>query len=108
MIPVALARAQKLEGDSIKESGYLKNILEAGARFWGIKAQSMTRGGRMPWWFQLQQGSEMTYECDANLGSPPTVDCTQIEWHQLSPASDSLKLRPGQVTFFHSSKLVLL
>ena len=38
---------------------------------------------------------DMTYECDASLGSPSMVDCSQIEYSQLGASSDSVSLGPG-------------
>ena len=66
---------------------------------------SMVRKGSKKWW---EQGAvvplEMAYECDTRLGSPSAADCTQVEWEQVRPASDTLKVGPGLVTFLHSSK----
>ena len=67
----------------------------------------MTRGGSRPWWSPVVPGpDEMTYECDASLGSPSEVDCLHIQWDQLSPASDTVQVGPGSTTFLHSSKLI--
>lgn len=64
----------------------------------------MRRGGGKLWWqFFPLSSNEMNYECDAGLGSPSEVDCTQIEWQQVSPASDTLTVSPGRVIFLHSS-----
>lgn len=67
----------------------------------------MTRGGSTAWWDNQNDGTfsdDTAYECDPGLGTPSEVDCTQIEWHQLQPASDSLKVQAGEVLFYHSSK----
>ena len=64
----------------------------------------MTKGGSRPWWqFPKAAADEMTYECDASLGSPSEADCSHIEWSELLPDSDSLHVGPGAVTFLHSS-----
>ena len=66
----------------------------------------MVRGGNGFWWqHSLEQApqDEMTYECDASLGSPPEADCTHIEWSELLPDSDTLQVSPGTPTFLHSS-----
>ena len=71
----------------------------------------MIRGGRISWWDNLHDGEftdTTAYECDAGLGTPSEVDCTQIEWHQLRPASDSLKVQAGEVLFYHSSRYFTL
>ena len=99
--------SQKLAEDHTTEPPLLKKMFEIGARFWSTQVQSMRRGGTTPWWTLPLQKSEMTYECDSSLGSPPIVDCTQVEWQQLGAASDSLTLGPGKVTFFHSSEWVV-
>ena len=70
-------------------------------------AERMTRGGSTAWWDNQNDGAftdDTAYECDAGLGTPSEVDCTQIEWHQMKPASDSLKVQAGEVLFYHSSK----
>ena len=70
--------------------------------------EGMQRGGSTPWWESASNATEdeMIYECDARLGSPDVGDCKDVEWQQLtspvSPASNTLSLTAGQVTFFHS------
>ena len=63
-------------------------------------------GSLTPWWQQqiAPSADEMAYECDAALGSPSDVDCSQIEWNQLMQASSTLSVGPGNPTFLHSSK----
>lgn len=41
----------------------------------------------------------MTYACDAKLGNPQPVDCSQLQYSQMDPISDSLSLEPGQLSF---------
>ena len=63
-----------------------------------------------PWWdraTQLSQAAllasdEMTYVCDSALGSPSTVDCSQVESSQLGSPSDTLQVGPS-VTFLHQN-----
>ena len=43
----------------------------------------------------LGDNDEMVYECDATLGNPSMVDCSQIEYSQLGLASDSVTIEPG-------------
>ena len=76
------------------------------ADYWNTQAKSMTRGGARPWWYPLSSSivDEMNYECDAGLGRPSKVDCTQIEWQQLGAPSDSIAVGPEQITFLHSSE----
>lgn len=77
----------------------------AGSRFWSTVAASMTRGGPVAWWSPSLSlaSNEMTYECDSGLGSPSTVDCAQIEWGQLGPASDAIAVGPEKITFLHAN-----
>ncbi len=44
----------------------------------------------------------MTYECDAKLRNPQHVDCSQLQYSQMDPISDSLSLEPGLTKFLHS------
>ena len=75
---------------------------------WISQSIAMVRGGLRPWWrWDTAASKDMTYECDARLGSPSEADCTHIEWEQLQPASDTLEVGPGLVTFLHSSKWAL-
>ena len=76
------------------------------ANMWEIQSIRMTRGGSsVPWYtFDLSATDEMTYECDADLGSPLEVDCAQIEWNQLYPTKDTVTVTPTSATFFHHSK----
>ena len=69
-----------------------------------LTANSMRRGGRVPWWSGgLQAAGDMTYECDSKLGSPKVLDCTQVR-SQLGATSDSIQVGAGEVKFFSSSK----
>ena len=47
--------------------------------------------------------SEVNYECDPQLGSPSLTDCTSLQTHDLGPDSDTLQIRPGDVTFLHQN-----
>ena len=52
-----------------------------------------------PWWQYLSlspsQPDQMTYACDAHLGSPPEVDCSRLEYSQLGAPSDTVAVAPG-------------
>ena len=83
---------------------------EADEKAWTEQANRMGRGNNIPWWdFDPDAAThdEMNYECDANLGRPSRVDCTQIEWNQLTPASDTLTVGPGNALFLHSNTCYL-
>ena len=80
------------------------------ALVWLQSAAGMSRTGQTAWWTEAASPDEMTYECDADLGSPLLTECTQIEWNQLGPASvsppsDTVTVGPGVVQFLHSSQL---
>ena len=105
--------SQKL-GDAAGQSprgSTARQRYETNSGIWMSTSQSMTRGSTIPWWNKGVSSSpdEMTYECDAALGSPAVVDCANIEWNQLgptsvSPPSDTVSLGPGMTQFLHSSK----
>ena len=76
-------------------------------QLWNAKAVCMNRGGTStPWWYfeGSQTPNQMTYECDTGLGSPTPLDCTDIEWNQLRPASETLEVGPNNVTFLTRSE----
>lgn len=81
--------------------------------YWG----NMVRGdGTRPWYNSHRLGSSSnpsqgtptpskdttTYKCDAKLGRPKQVDCSQLLYSQLSHLKQSLSLQPGLTQFLHS------
>ncbi|KAL9118562.1 MAG: hypothetical protein Q9187_004893 [Circinaria calcarea] len=52
-------------------------------------------GGQEPWWTSRQHTDDMTYECDAHLGSPRVVDCGKLEFSQLGASSDTVRISAG-------------
>ena len=46
----------------------------------------------------------MSYECDATLGTPGVVDCTQIQMHQMGPLNETFEVGPGKTKFLSSSQ----
>ena len=50
-----------------------------------------------------QSPNEMTYECDAKLGSPALVDCSQLEWQGLGFPSDTVTVSPSTPKSYLSS-----
>ena len=46
------------------------------------------------WWDYLPSSSsdDMTYECNAQLGSPHPVDCSKLEYSQLGAESDKIQI----------------
>lgn len=77
-------------------------LSQAGMLIWLARTKRMQLGGRIPWWApETDSSNEMSYECDAGLGSPSITDCAQLEWSQLGPPSDTVAIGPGHVTFLH-------
>lgn len=78
---------------------------------WMAQAESMQRGSSAAWFQKFSTGlNEMSYDCDAGLGSPAAMDCNQIEWNQLGstkPPSDTLAVGPGVITILHSNTCYL-
>lgn len=71
----------------------------------GKKSEDMVKGGAEKWWeYNRDHPIEMTYECDAKLGSPSVVDCTQIQWQGLGPPSDTIRLTPGENKLISTSR----
>ncbi|MCJ1231553.1 hypothetical protein MMC12_008230 [Toensbergia leucococca] len=44
----------------------------------------------------------VSYECDAKLGNPTQVDCSQLQYSQFHNQSDTVSLEPGIVNFLHA------
>ncbi|MCJ1240916.1 hypothetical protein MMC14_008920 [Varicellaria rhodocarpa] len=67
----------------------------------------MRRGETQTWWEQVITPTppvEMTYECDASLGSPTLIDCAQLRWQGRGNPSDAVQIGPGRPKSFLSSK----
>lgn len=79
--------------------------LQAVANFFAFAGATLERYASLttPWWERPLQPDEMTYECDAGLGNPKVVDCTQLQY-QLGVKSDDLQIGAGEVRFLSSSE----
>lgn len=59
-----------------------------------------------PWYGRFGEetlpNDTMTYECDTKLGNPQHVDCSQLQYSQLDPISNSLSPEPDLTRFLHS------
>ena len=106
MVPIQLFYHQVLATQNTQVGSDAMAALAIRADYWNTQAKSMVRGDVRPWWHNDQSSTadEMTYQCDAGLGKPAEVDCTQIEWQHLGHPSDSVAVGPGHITFLHSSK----
>jgi len=65
----------------------------------------MNAGGQStPFWRPVGASQEeMSYECDATLGTPAEVDCAQVEWSELGADDDTLSVGPGITKVLSSS-----
>ena len=57
-----------------------------------------------PWWANFAATAPddtMTYECDAKLGNPRPVDCSQLQYSELGVLSDNISLKPGSAEYLH-------
>ena len=104
---IAVALAEAASKPSAARSG--SSALDISpSDVWLSQLEQMSRAGRTRWYTRNTQFSdEMEYQCDALLGAPSAVDCTQIEWNQLTPPSDTLAVGPGVTTFLHSNTCYL-
>ena len=70
----------------------------------------MKLGSDMTWWGReaADPANEMTYQCDADLGSPTAVDCAHLEYERLQPAGapDTVQIGPGLTKVFTSGMLL--
>ena len=86
----------------------LSSMAERLNQYWGRmgRAYDFDNGYGNPWYGAYGQESlstdTMTYECDAKLGNPKHVDCSQLQYSQLDHTSDSLSLEPGLNKFLHT------
>ncbi|MCJ1232628.1 hypothetical protein MMC14_000581 [Varicellaria rhodocarpa] len=97
-------------GDAVREKG---NIERGDTLSKQAEALSRSVGTQVEWWhiFSAEgQGgdtsteSNMHYVCDAKLGAPSTVDCSQLAYSGLGPPSDKVTIGPGSQTKFLSFK----
>ena len=108
-IPLAIMGIVDMELQKLSPASIEYTLRDADKSLWHVAATYMTRVGEVVWWTSLtfKGFDNTTYECDAALGSPAAVDCTEIEWQQLMPDSDHLEVGPSQVLFLHSKTCYL-
>ena len=108
-VPIALGEYMTRISRADNDMRLLPHIRDA-ILYWEIQSIGMRLGSGQPWWSpqNMVASNEMSYQCDAGLGSPATVDCAHMEWDQLTPASDTLTVGPkAGVTFLHSNTCYL-
>ena len=70
------------------------------------RAYDYNNGYGNPWYGMQAQASlskaTTNYDCDAKLGNPQHVDCSQLQYSELDHTSDSAALEPGMTKFLHS------
>ena len=83
----------------------LNSMAEQINKNWG----RMIRGEGRSWYDRYSLGlsstpseDTTTYKCDAKLGKPQLVDCSQLEYSQPYHLNDGLPLQPGLTKFFYS------
>ncbi|MCJ1241062.1 hypothetical protein MMC14_009066 [Varicellaria rhodocarpa] len=75
-------------------SMFLVGIQRRAFRLMGAKLL-MLEGRISNWWDgEPADPSLVIYECDSKLGNPTKSDCTQLEYSQLGPPSDTLAVGP--------------
>ena len=94
-------------GDAVRERG---NIKRGDTLSQQAEAQSRSLNNQVEWWHVFSTGqsgdtstnSNMHYVCDAKLGAPSKVDCSQLAYSELGPPSDKVTIGPGSQTKFLS------
>ena len=106
-IPLAVVARENSRAAFLPSNSLVRSFAQVGALHWQTVAFGMARGGSTPWWqagIVPEASDEMTYECDAGLGSPAVVDCSQIQWQQLASRGATVTVAPGEAYFFLSSE----
>ena len=100
-----------LSGRADRFSLYSTNrrvIMQRSSQFYG-KAMNMASGREGgPWWQQtpVSPDDDTSYECDAGLGAPREVDCSQLQYSQLGGGStDQVMIGPGTSKVITSGKI---
>ena len=100
-IPITIGGYLYSKGNALPDGSSLRNLYTVGSNYWFSVAESMDRRGPTTWWETkaTEEKSEMTYKCDAGLGSPSYPDCSRLVYEL--PALDSVTLTAGNTTFFN-------
>ena len=111
-IPLRVASGLNEAAKKADPGSDLEKFLLLDSTIWSHAAMMLIPGSSTTWWKVLllpSTSDKMAYECDPSLGKPTDVDCSNIEWNQLGPASltppsEAVIVGPGVARFFHSSK----
>ena len=102
-IPLALAKSLRRKGNEAPSFSALQQHYYQSSTEMFDKAVLTGLGKPGPWWQNPVTQDQMSYECDAHLGAPRKVDCSQLQYSQLSGAADSVSVGPGAPRYLHSS-----
>ena len=107
-IAVGLANAARQQARVARIGSTAQIFGQNNVQIWESHSALMQRGDdRTPWWFEFDPSAdEMTYDCDADLGSPEDADCSQIGLSQPKLPSQTLEISPNEVKFLDSSKFL--
>ncbi|MCJ1236968.1 hypothetical protein MMC14_004952 [Varicellaria rhodocarpa] len=102
-VPMALADSLRRIGNGIRKGNPYAVRYFDDAKVLEMHSKEMERSSlEETWWRDLGTVSTdlMTYECDAKLGSPTAIDCSQLEYSSLIGApSDSVTIGPEMDQF---------
>ncbi|KAL9122948.1 MAG: hypothetical protein Q9187_000503 [Circinaria calcarea] len=81
--------------------------LQTKAQLMRLQAMAMQRSERdVPWWLHHSLApDEMTYDCDAALGSPKAMDCSKLQ-NQIRSRAGNVQVGLGEVKYL-SATIVL-
>ena len=95
---IPLALAQQLKNKEADSKGKAVGNPMSWEFFSIAGSMEVFRGeSEAPSWWDYQPettSDDMTYDCDANLGSPRPVDCNKLEYSQLGAGSDTVLISP--------------
>ena len=55
---------------------------------------------------QAEEEDDMMYDCDAGLGVPSAINCSQLDYSQLGASSDTVTIAPGTSKILSSSEIL--
>jgi hypothetical protein len=98
---VAEYLANRARGQPMDQQRRINSLI----RDFNRRTQAMNAGGQSTtFWGAIKASQEeMSYECDATLGTPAEVDCAQVEWSELGADDDTLSVGPGITKVLSSS-----
>ena len=103
-IAQVLSDAAQRAGEALPRNNVMAQRFKTEADMLAGQADAMSRGSIVPWWsYSLAVlEDQMTYACDAKLGTPKSADCTALEYSELGPDSDTVTIGPEVLKFLSS------